>query len=193
MRGFGMEAKKLVPGLPDALILRPVRIYIAAAIAAAAAGVAAARLGTPTVRADTLPGALYVSGLHIDGDKPTALIDLSNRSDSSDDFYALSVLFFHADGHRAADQLDIASPLTSGKSITINVGGIVSAYRASHEIAPFKGPVQVVIYGYTCTDLGTCQSAAVARPFGPEVIHVAAVQTEGKVTYDGVVQWRLAQ
>jgi hypothetical protein len=170
-----------------------VRIYIAAAIAAAAAGVAAARLGTPAVRADTVPGALYVSGLRVDGDKPTAFIDISNRSDSPDDYYAISVLFFHADGHRAADQLDIASPLTSGKSITINVGGIVSAYRASNEIAPFKGPVQVVIYGYTCTDLGTCQSAAVARPFGPEVIYASAVQTEGRVTYDGVVQWRPAQ
>jgi len=193
MRGGEAEAKKLVPQLTAAPILRPVRIYIAAAIAAAAAGVAAARLGTPAVHADGLPAALYVSGLHVDADKPTALIDISNRSDSPDDYYILSVLFFHADGHRAAEQLDIASPLTSGESITINVGGIVSSYRASREIAPFKGPVQVVIYGYTCTDLGTCQSEAIARPFGPELIHVSAVQTEGNVSYEGVVQWRPAQ
>jgi hypothetical protein len=170
-----------------------VRLYVAAAIAAAAAGAAAARLGTSTVRADTLPAVLYVSGLHIDGSNATTFVDLSNRSQSPDDYYALSVQFLHADGHRAADPLDLATPLTAGQSVTINVGGIVSAYRASHDIAPFKGPVQLVIYGSTCVDLGTCGSGATPRPFGPDVIHVAAVQTEGTVTYDGVVQWRPAQ
>jgi hypothetical protein len=170
-----------------------VRLLAAAAIAAAAAGSVAARVFTPTARAYTIPAAAYVSGLHVDGSKPTTLIDIANRSESPDDYYAISVLFFHADGNRAADQLDLAVPLTAGQNVTVDVGGLVSAYRAANDIAPFQGPVQVVIYGYTCVDLGTCPATATPRPFGPDVIDVSPVQAEGAAIYDAQVQWRAAQ
>jgi hypothetical protein len=170
-----------------------VRTLLAAAVAALLAGAAVARLGTSPLRAEGEQPALYVSGLHIDGDKPTALIDLANRSESADDYYAISVLFFHTDGRRAAEQLDLQSPLTKGKTVTINVGGIVAAYRAANEIGPFKGPVQVVIYGYTCVDLDTCINPSTPRPFGPDVIHVTASQKEGPVSYDAAIEWRVAQ
>jgi hypothetical protein len=141
-------------------------------------------------RAAATPSTAYISGLHIDGSKSVATIRITNTSKRPADFYTISYAIFHADGNRAAPSNEIATTLLSGKSLTLDVGPIVDGWRRQQEALPFKGPVQVVIFGISCADTGTCPLNAVPDPFGPEVVHIEAVQTEGAAVYDAVVQWR---
>ena len=81
----------------------------------------------------------------------------------------------------------------SGRSLTIGVAATVNTFRASLEMGPYSGPVLLVVRGTSCADTDTCPIGATPQPFGPAVIHVEAVQSEGAATYDAAVQWYVAE
>ena len=164
------------------------RALALAAVAAAALGAAVAVCVRP---ADALtgPAVLYISGLHVDGNKSTALITLTNTSNSTSDFYAVTYAVLHEDGHAAAPPTEVFNALLRGRSVTIDLGPRIAAFRESQGVGPFRGPVQVVIRGTSCADTGTCPVGVVPQPFGPEVIHVDARQAEGSVDYDAAYMW----
>lgn len=164
------------------------RALLLATVAAAALGAAVAVTTHPAGAAPG-PSVLYVSGLHIDGTKTTALITLTNTSSSTADFYSVTFALFHEDGHAAAPPTEVLTTLLRGRSITIDVGARVAAYRATQGVGPFTGPIQVVVLGSTCADSGTCPEGFVPQPFGPAVIQVDTRQTEGSVTYDAAYTW----
>ena len=148
--------------------MRP--LAVAALVLAAVAAVVPG--ATPWIlphraHAQTMPTALFVSGLHVNGSAPGTLVELTNTSQNPADFYAITYLLFHADGNRAAATVTVPQPLTAGRKLTIDVGAAVATYRAQNDIAPFSGPVTVVLYGASCADNGTCPNGFVPRPFGP--------------------------
>lgn len=162
-------------------------------IVALAAGAAAALWSSPgPARAQAVPASVAISGLHVDGVRREATVTLTNVSTASADFYAINVSFFYADGNRAANVLTPPQPLLAGRSVTIDVAGAVNAAREAFGVAPFKGPVQVIVTGSSCEDSGTCPPGAVPRPFGPEVIQVSARQREGNASYDAAFVWSSA-
>jgi hypothetical protein len=182
----GSQETRSAPGIPPHNAA--VRALVLASVAAAALGAAVA-VGVRPAGAVGGPSVLYVSGLHVDGASPTALITLTNTSSASADFYSLTYSVFHADGHAAAPPTEVALPLLRGRSVTIDIATRIAAYRASQGVSPFVGPIQVVIRGTSCADTGTCPEGVVPQPFGPEVIQVDARQTEGSVTYDASWTW----
>ena len=171
-------------------VVRTHHVLLAAALSLVGLGV---WLGARPVHAQSTPTTLFVSGLHLGAKSPVALVTLSNTSRASADFYTLSYQVYHADGRRAADPVNLTTPLLSGRAITIDVAGGVNTFRAGLELGPFAGPVLLVVRGTSCADTGTCPVGAVPRPFGPQVIHVEAVQSEGSATYDAAVHWFVAQ
>lgn len=164
------------------------RALTLATIVAAALGSALAFCVRPA-RAAPGPSVLYISGLHIEGAKPTALITLTNTSSASVDFYTLTYSLYHADGNAAAPPTEVALPLLRGRSVTIDIASRIAAYRTSEGVSAFTGPIQVVIRGTSCADTGTCPEGVVPQPFGPDVIQVETRQTEGSVTYDSAWNW----
>jgi hypothetical protein len=165
-----------------------VRALVTAAIAAAALGSAAALFVGPA-RALPGPSVLYVSGLHVEKDKSTSLITLTNTSTSTADFYSITYALLHADGRAAAPPTEFLTPLLRGRSVTIDVTQRVALFRESQGVSPFTGPIQVVVRGTSCADTGTCPVGVEPQPFGPGVIQVDARQTEGSVTYDASWSW----
>lgn len=166
----------------------PVRTVLFATIAAAALGSAVAFTVRPA-RALPGPSVLYVSGMHVDGDKPGATVTLTNTSTASVDFYTITVALLHADGRAAAPPAEFRDPLIRRHSLEIDVGSLVAAYRRTQQVSPFKGPIQVIVRGTSCTDTATCPVGVEPQPFGPGVIQVDARQTEGSVSYDAVWSW----
>lgn len=149
-------------------------------LGAAAAAVVAAR---PAARAQEAPWTLYVSGLRIGG-KSRAVVRVRNTSGRSLDFYALHYTVRDVDG--VALSRVGAGPsgaaLRAGHTLDLDLGEIVDRYRAEFGVGPFSGPVQFVAYSE--------DGPAATRPFGPDVVQVEAVQTEGRATYTAVVEWR---
>jgi len=165
-----------------------VRALVLAAIAAAALSAAVA-VGVRPAGATLGPSVLYISGLHVDGDKPSALITLTNTSSATADFYTLTYAALHEDGSAAAPPTEVFNALLRGRSVTIDLGARISAFRESQGVGPFHGPVQVIVRGTSCSDTGTCPVGVVPQPFGPGVIQVETRQTEGSASYDAAWTW----
>ena len=164
------------------------RALVLATVAAASLGAAVA-VGVRPAGAIPGPSVLYVSGLHVDGDKPSAFITLTNSSTETSDFYSITYALLHEDGRAAAPPTEVLTTLLRGRSVTIDIATRIAAYRETQGVGPFRGPVQVVVRGTSCTDTGTCPEGVVPQPFGPGVIQVETRQTEGSANYDAAWAW----
>ena len=164
------------------------RALLLITVAAASLGAAVAVSVRPAA-AVSGPSVLYISGLHVDGDKPSAFITLMNSSTETSDFYSITYALLHEDGRAAAPPTEVMTTLLRGRSVTIDIATRIAAYRESQEVGPFHGPIQVVIRGTSCEDTGTCPVGVVPQPFGPGVIQVETRQTEGSANYDAAWVW----
>lgn len=125
---------------------------------------------------------LYVTGLHIGG-KTRAVVRLTNTSPNAADAFALH---YTVQAANAGESLSLpgagvsGAPIYNGHTLELDLGAIVNAYRASRDAGPFTGPVRLVAFADDGAYL----------PFGPETVHVTAVQTEGAARFEPLVQWR---
>lgn len=148
------------------------------ALAAAAAGTWALR----PARAQEAARTLWITGLRIDGTKSRALVRLTNAGTTGADVFAV---------HYTVQAVNAGEPLSTvaagptgaylgrGDTLDLDLGAIVAAYRKSLGVPGFAGPVRFVAFA----DAG-------GRPFGPDVIQVSAVQTEGTARWEPPVEWR---
>lgn len=150
-----------------------------AALALAAVTVALAWLLGPARGAtETL---LYVSGLRIEGDKPVSIVRLTNTSPNAADAFVVHYTIRETSrGFPVSEPgAGIGAQLLPGRTLTIDLGKVVTAYRRAHEVGPYTGEVQFVAFA----------DAAPFRTFSPDTIHVEATQVEGAAKRDAVVQW----
>lgn len=152
---------------------------VPAVLALAAAAAIAVRQAGPARGAG--PGTLWISGMRIDGTKPAARVRLTNVSASPSDVYSV-----HYTIRETGAGIPISEPaaglgaqLLPGHALDLDLGAIVTQYRAAHGAGPYGGTVQFVAFA----------EGGLAHDFGPEVIHVECTQIEGSAIFEGVVQW----
>jgi hypothetical protein len=150
------------------------------ALVALAALAVAALWSLRPARAQT-PRLLAISGMRIVRDKPIARVRITNVSPDAAD-----VFFLHYTIRDTSAGIALSEPgagdgaqLIPGRAIELDLGKIVTNFRASREVGPYTGTVQFVAFA----------EGGFTHEFGPEIIHVEAVQTEGAAIYDGVVAW----
>jgi hypothetical protein len=133
-------------------------------------------------RAQEAQKTLWVTGLKIDGKKARSVVRLVNTSEDGQDLFAVHYTVQAAD---AGEPLSLvaAGPtgaiLGRGRTLELDLGDIVTKYRASLGFGPFSGQVRFVAY-----------ADASGRPFGPDVVQVSAVQTERAAAYEPLIEWR---
>ena len=152
--------------------------FLVAGLALAAFAAAATRF-VPVRGA--APMLLYVSGMRIDGVKPVAHVRLTNTSTAPSDVYSV-----HYTIRETGAGIPISDPgaglgaqLLPGRTLDLDLGAIVTQYRAARGAGPYSGTVQFVAFA----------EGGLAHDFGPQVIHVECTQSEGAALYDGVAQW----
>jgi hypothetical protein len=178
MRRGTPEAKKLDPEMADARTMPAVRLLPSALVLAALAGALAWFLGPARGATETL---VYVSGLKVEGEKPVCFVRLTNTSPNAADIFLVHYTIRETSRGIAISEpgAGIGAQLVPGKSLTIDLGKVVTAYRRAHEVGPYTGTVQFVAFA----------EGGAFRTFSPDTIHVESTQIEGASTRDGVVQW----
>ena len=178
MRRGTAEAKKLDPAMAAARTMAAVRLLPSALVLALGAGALAWFLGPAHGATETL---LYVSGLKIEGDKPVAFVRLTNTSPNAADIFLV-----HYTIRETSKGISISEPgagigaqLVPGRTLTLDLGKVVTAYRRAHEVGPYTGTVQFVAFA----------EGGAFRTFSPDTIHVETSQIEGGATRDAVAQW----
>ena len=161
--------------------MRPLFLAAVATLTVTALTILALRAGTATAQDPTR--ILYVSGLEIDGSRPTAIVRLTNGSDHASD--TMSVHYtIRGPAAGAPMSLPGAGPigasLRPGRTLELDLGAIVTAYRKSLGLGPYTGPVQFV----------ASAEGGIFRKFGPDVVAVDATQISGRARYQALVEWR---
>jgi hypothetical protein len=158
--------------------------WLLACAAAVLVGAGAALLRGPApARAQEAAATVYVSGLRVDGTRARAVVRLTNASPNLADVFALHYTI--QAGH-AGEPLSLpgagfsGAPLAAGKTLEIDLGEVVTAYRASFGLTPYRGTVRFVAWA---------EDGAYSA-FGPETVHVTAVMSEGKARFEPLVEWR---
>ncbi len=163
--------------------MKPPNRLLAAGLALAALAGGAATL-LPGVwpakaRAQDPTHTLYISGLHV-GKKFKAIVRLTNISPDGADAYTVNYRVRDAATATLISRPGLAAELRSGRTLELDLGVIVTAYRDELEINPkFTAPVQFLAVG----------EGGFFRPFSPETVAVEAFQTDGKATYAVNVKW----
>jgi hypothetical protein len=123
---------------------------------------------------------LYIPGMRIDRDKPIATVRLHNATDQ------VVILHYTVIGPDTGAALSLPNAgisgiaLLGGDEIELDLGRIVTQYRASQGVGPFTGRV-------TFTANGDASGGALFRP---ESIDVTATQVEGRTKYQANIEWR---
>jgi hypothetical protein len=162
----------------------PKSALLAAISAGAAAAAAAAFLApSPDARAQEVTPLLYISGMRIDGEKPVAILRLTNTSENPSDIMSFQYTIRGPDSG-APMSTPGGGPtgvaLRPGRTVELDLGKIATGYRRSLGLGPYTGPVQFV----------ATASGGLVRKFGPGTVHVDAQQTHGKAKYQASVEWR---
>jgi lipid-binding SYLF domain-containing protein len=158
----------------------------ALALSALAAGlVLAGSVGAAVLRsadAQETHATLWVTGLRIDGAKARAVVRLTNTSNDGHDLFAVHYTIQAGNAGEPLSQL-AAGPtgavLGKGRTLDLDLGDIVTKYRASLGIGPYAGFVRLVAYADSS-----------GRPFGRDVVQVSATQSERNVVYEPSIEWR---
>ena len=161
-------------------------MYRARRLFAAAALLVVATAGAAlTVRAlgdAPAPSTVWITGMRIDGNKTTARVRITNVSGDATNFFSVHYTVQAPGGGEPLSRL-AAGPdgatLLNGRTVELDLGEIVTAYRASFGAPAYRGPVRLVAYA---TSTGV--------PFGPDTVQVTAVQKEGAAMFDPLVEWR---
>lgn len=160
------------------------RAFLLAAAAAFLGGAGTALLpGTRPAGAQEAAATVYVTGIRIDGTRANAVVRLTNTSPNLADVFA--VHYTIQAGH-AAEPLSLpgagagGAPLAAGKTLEVDVGAVVTAYRRSFGLGPYRGTVRFVAWAEDGAYL----------PFGPQTVHATAVMREGKARFEPLVEWR---
>lgn len=128
------------------------------------------------------PAILFVSGMRVGGTSQ-AIVRLRNVAPAS------SVRFFvhyTIQGTTSGTPLSLpgggptGASLLAGRTLELDLGEIVDAYRKSLGYGPFVGPVQFVAFG----------EGGTGADFGADTIVVDAAQTEGAARFQAAVEWR---
>lgn len=151
--------------------------------AGAVAGGAAFLAGTHDAGAQEVTPLLYISGMRIDGEKPVAIVRLTNVSENSSD-----IMSFHYTIRGPDSGAPMSTPgagstgvaLRPGRTVELDLGKIATGYRRSLGLGPYKGPVQFV----------ATASGGLVRKFGKDTVQVDAQQTQGSAKYQVNVEWR---
>jgi hypothetical protein len=124
---------------------------------------------------------LHVSGMALAGSKPVAIVRLTNASPNPADIFSVhyTVRDVSAGIPLSHPGAGIGAELRPGRSIELDLGKIVTQYRAGVDVGPFTGPIQFVAYG----------EGGSLREFGPDTIHVEVRQVEGSAVRDAAVEW----
>ena len=124
---------------------------------------------------------LYVSGLRIDGSKPIAKVRLTNTSPNAADAFNVHYTIRETGAGIALSEVGagLGAQLLPGHSLELDLGKIVALWRAAHDVGPYKGDVQFIAVA----------EGGYFREFGPDTIHVAATQVEGRALRDAVEHW----
>lgn len=153
-------------------------MLVVAALAAIGAGVAALR----PARAQDAAATLWITGLRIDGARARALVRLTNTATAGLDVHAVHYTVQATIGGEPLSAVAAGASgafLGPGETLDLDLGLIVTQYRKSLGVPAFSGPVRFVAFAYSP-----------GKPFGPDVIQVSAVQTEGTTRYEPLVEWR---
>ena len=161
--------------------MRRVRLFFVAAALLVVATTGAAL----TVRAlgdGPAPSTVWVTGMRIDGKNATAHVRITNVSGDATNFFSVHYTV-QAPGGGEPLSLLAAGPngatLLNGRTLELDLGEIVTKYRASFGSPAYRGPVRLVAYA---TSTGV--------PFGPDTVQVSVVQKEGAAMFDPLVEWR---
>lgn len=124
---------------------------------------------------------LVISGMSILKDKPVARVRFTNTSPDLADVFSIHYTIRDTSAGIALSEpaAGDGAQLIPGHVLELDLGRIVAQYRASLGGGPYTGTVQLVAFA----------EGGFTREFGPDTIHVEAVQTEGAAVYDGVVAW----
>lgn len=132
--------------------------------------------------AQEAPATLYVSGMRIGG-RSRAVVRLRNCAPSSSGLFYVHYTVRATEAGQALS-LPAAGPqgaaLIAGRTLELDLGAIVNAYRKSLGVGPYEGTVQFVAYGEGGTN----------ADFGPDTVHVDASQAEGAARFQAAVEWR---
>jgi len=149
------------------------------------AGLVAGSRGPALLRsadAQEVRASLWVTGLEIDGTKARAIVRLTNTSEDGRDLFAVHYTIQAGNAGEPLSRL-AAGPtgavLGKGRTLELDVGDIVTKYRASLGISPYAGSVRFVAYADSS-----------GRAFGPDVVHVSALQTRRAATWEPSIEWR---
>lgn len=162
--------------------LKPSRARTAVSLLLVAAALGAGIWALVPARAQEAAATLWITGLRIDGTRARALIRLTNTGKAGIDVHSVH---YTVQATNAGEPLSAvaAGPsgafLGSGDTLDLDLGAIVTAYRKSLGVPGFSGPVRFVAF-----------ADSAGQPFGPDVIQVSAVQTEGTLRYEPLVEWR---
>lgn len=167
---------------PKSPTLVAILLACCAAGGAVAAG-AAFLAGTRDARAQEVTPLLYISGMRIDGEKPVAIVRLTNTSENSSD-----IMSFHYTIRGPDSGAPMSTPgagstgvaLRPGRTVELDLGKIATGYRRSLGLGPYTGPVQFV----------ATASGGLVRKFGKDTVQVDAQQTLGSTKYQANVEWR---
>jgi hypothetical protein len=153
---------------------------LAAALAAVVA-VAAAVVPRGATRAQEAASTVYVSGLRV-GPGARAFVRVRNVAPSSSVRFLVRYTVRAASAGQALSEpgAGSGSAVLVGRTLELELGPIVDAYRRTLDLGPYAGPVQFVAYAET----------AFGTPFSPQSVVVEADQTEGGSRSEAVVEWR---
>jgi hypothetical protein len=158
------------------------RAALLTALVAAAAASAAVVMTRPGDARATGTATLHVTGLDI-GKGEKAVIRLHNTTSSS--YLVHYTVFAHdtLNGNPVALSALGAGDgarLFGGDTLELDLGPIVTAYRAEQEAGEWDAPLRFVAFG---------SDGLSGERFGPETIVAEALQTRGKATYRADVTW----
>jgi hypothetical protein len=124
---------------------------------------------------------LVISGLSVVAEKPVCLVRLTNISPNAADIFSVHYTVRSTGSGVALSRpaAGIGAQLGPGKTLELNLGEVVAAYRRTFGVGPYTGPVQFIAYG----------EDGAFREFAPDTIHVSVEQTEGKVVRDAAIEW----
>lgn len=158
--------------------MRPASLLALLAAVATAAALWFAR-PAPVRAAET--ATLHVTGLDV-GPRERAVVRLYNSSRQAFavhyTVFALDTLY-ESPVALSLPGAGVGAQLLPGDTLELDLGEIVTAYRAQQGASAWDAPIRFVAFGTTSG----------AERFGPETILAEALQTEGGATYRPAVTW----